>query len=183
MNDEGLYAALNSSFVLNNQETLANDSFVSQNEEINVDSDNYTTEEEEEDSDEDDNVDAPPFSPVSCASSDPVEEHCQVQEAISEENEENTDTISEDNSTQSEWNGFTIVIDNLDKNIRRSFQRIDFQTRSLHICNAYAVKDRVNFSTLSDEPGNNFIVDLEQLLPNTHDLSSLIEDIQILITR
>ena len=64
---------------------------------INVDSDNYITEEEEEDS-EDGNVDTPPFRPVSCASSDPVEEHCQIQKSISEEQEENTNTINEDNS-------------------------------------------------------------------------------------
>ena len=64
---------------------------------INVDSDNYITEEEEEDS-EDGNVDTPPFSLVLCASSDPVEEHCQIQKSISEEQEENTNTINEDNS-------------------------------------------------------------------------------------
>lgn len=182
MNDEGLYEEFDSSFVANNQETTANDSFVSQNEQIDTDSDNYITEGEEEISDEDGNVDAPPFSPISCASNDePVEE--QVQEAISEEHDENSNTLNEDNNNQSEWSGFTMVIDNLDKNIRRSFQRIDFQTRSLHICNAYAVKDRVNLSTFSDKPNSNFIVDIEELLPNTLDLSSLIEDLQILITR
>ena len=125
----------NHSFVVNNQETTANDSFVLQNEQIDTDSDNYITEEEEA-SDEDSNIDAPPFSPISSASNDePVEE--QRQKAISEKHDENSNTLNEDNNDQSEWSGFTMEVDNLDKNTRRSFQRIDYQTLSLHICNVY----------------------------------------------
>lgn len=35
----------------------------------------------------------------------------------------------------SPWTGFKIVGNNLDKNIRPSFQQIDHQTKPLHICN------------------------------------------------
>lgn len=49
-----------------------------------------------------------------------------------------------------EWNGFKIVGDNLDKNIRPSLQRLTHQTKSLHHFHSYAVKDRVNFSAASD---------------------------------
>jgi L1 cell adhesion molecule like protein len=42
-----------------------------------------------------------------------------------------------------EWNGFKIVGDNIDKNFRRTYQRIDRQTRSCHYYHSYAVLDRV----------------------------------------
>ena len=124
--------------MLDNQVPAANDDFISQQQQIDIDSDNYITEDEEQEANGEDSIDSPPFSPVSCASEDPLEQ--QIQQTISEQRvEENgsSNAQNEDNN-QLQWNGFTIVIDNLDKNIRRSFQRIDFQTRSLHICNAYA---------------------------------------------
>ena len=123
--------------MLDNQVPAANDDFISQ-QQIDIDSDNYITEDEEQEANGEDSIDSPLFSPVSCASEDPLEQ--QIQQTISEQHvEENgsSNAQNEDNN-QLQWNGFTIVIDNLDKNIRRSFQRIDFQTRSLHICNAYA---------------------------------------------
>ena len=48
------------------------------------------------------------------------------------------------------WDGFKLVGDNIDKNIRPSEQRIDRQTRSLHYFHSFAVRDRVNFSNTSD---------------------------------
>ena len=41
------------------------------------------------------------------------------------------------------WNGFKIVGDNVDKNVRPTFQR---SNQSLHHFHSYAVKDRVNLS-------------------------------------
>ena len=35
--------------------------------------------------------------------------------------------------------GYVLVIDNIDMNVRCSFQRIDQSTESLHFCHAYAV--------------------------------------------
>lgn len=49
-----------------------------------------------------------------------------------------------------EWNGFKIVGDNVDKNVRPSFQRLTHQTKSLHHFQSYAVKDRVDWSQASD---------------------------------
>ena len=89
---------------------------------------------------------------------------------------------NEDNSNQIQWNGFTIVIDNVDKSIHRFFQRIDFRTCFLHICNAYAVKDGVNFSHYSDKQTSGYVVNLKQLLPSVLDLKKLREDFQILIS-
>lgn len=182
MNDEGWFEAFNESFVLDNQVPAANDSFVSQNQQIDTDSDNYITEEEEEAANERDSIESPPFSPISCASDDePVEQQVISEEHVEEH--ESSNAVDEDNANQTQWNGFIIVIDNLDKNIHRSFQRIDFQTRSLHICNAYAVKDRVNFSGYSDRQTSDYVVDLKQLLPSTLDLNNLKDDFQILISR
>ncbi len=42
--------------------------------------------------------------------------------------------------------GFKVVFDNIDMNVKPRYMRGDFQTRSLHYVNAYAVKDRINFS-------------------------------------
>ena len=169
--------------MLDNQVPTANDDLISQQQQIDTDSDNYITEDEEQEANGEDSIDSPPFSPVSCASEDPLEQ--QIQQTISEQHvEENSSSNAqnEDNNNQLQWNGFTIVIDNLDKNICRSFQRIDFQTRSLHICNAYAVKDRVNFSRYSDKQTSDYVVDLKQLLPSVLDFQNLREDFQSLIS-
>jgi len=41
------------------------------------------------------------------------------------------------------WSGFKIVGDNIDKNLRRSYQRCDRQTVSLHYFHSCAVGDRI----------------------------------------
>ena len=52
---------------------------------------------------------------------------------------------------KSSWKGFKIVGDNIDKNFRRSFQRVDFiQTRSFHYFHSYAVLDRIDISGYTD---------------------------------
>jgi L1 cell adhesion molecule like protein len=48
------------------------------------------------------------------------------------------------------WSGFKIVGDNLDKNFRRSYQRLERQTVSHHYFHMYAVKDRVDLCQASD---------------------------------
>ena len=55
--------------------------------------------------------------------------------------------------------GFKTVGDNIDKNLCRSFQRIDYQTRSFHYFHSYAVLE-----TASDLPKPG-VVDLMQVLP------------------
>jgi len=45
--------------------------------------------------------------------------------------------------TSSNWHGFKLVGDNLDKNIRYSFCRSDKNTQSLHCFHYYAALDRV----------------------------------------
>jgi len=85
--------------------------------------------------------------------------------------------------TVGRWNGFKIVGDNVDKNLRRSFQQCDRTTVSLHYFHACAVRDRVDFSTLSNIRPTNVLIDPTTLLPNTADLHSIKEEFQILVSR
>ena len=73
--------------LIDNQVSAAND-FISQQQQIDTDSDNYITEKEEQGAIGEDSIDSLSFSPVSCASEDPVEQ--QIQQTISEQHiEEN----------------------------------------------------------------------------------------------
>ena len=81
-----------------------------------------------------------------------------------------------------QWTGYVIVGDNVDKNVRRSFQRVDYQTQSLHYFNAYAVLNRVDFSGLPDEAPCT-VVDPKSILPTSDDVKVLEKDFQVLISR
>jgi len=62
-------------------------------------------------------------------------------------------SVSHDSCTTStDGYGYVIVIDNLDMNVRRSFQRINWSTESMHFCHAYAVLNRFDTLGLEDRP-------------------------------
>ena len=86
------------------------------------------------------------------------------------------------NCNNREWKGFKIVGDNLDKNFRCTFQRIDYQTRSFHFFHAYAVLDRVNLSGTSDipQPG---LIDFTKVIPTRAEVIELNQILSIFITR
>ena len=79
--------------------------------------------------------------------------------------------------------GYKIVGDNIDKNIWCTYQRIDRTTRSLHYFHMFAVKDRVDFSHLSDSRPTQVDVDIQVLLPDATDLAAIKKDFEILISR
>ena len=80
------------------------------------------------------------------------------------------------------WKGFKIVGDKIDKNIRRSFQRVDYTTQSFHYFHAYAILDRIDFSGLSDlQPTGE--IDVNQLIPSDDDTKSLKKMLATLVTR
>jgi hypothetical protein len=86
------------------------------------------------------------------------------------------------------WNGFTIVIDNLDKNVSPRYKRVDNQTKSLHFCNGFAAHDRINLEGVSDEPSQfaNVPVNdlpLKDLLPTDSDNQQVIHNFSILVSR
>lgn len=86
--------------------------------------------------------------------------------------------------TNTEWNGYKMVKDNFDKNIRPSFQRVNRQTLSIHHCHVYAVKDRVNLSSLSNtRPEVNIDINPMDILPTNDDLVKLKEEFYIITSR
>ena len=76
--------------------------------------------------------------------------------------------------------GFKMVIDNIDKTVKPRNQTIDAQTQSLHYVQVYAVKDRVDFSQLSNtapSPGRS----IYDILPTTSEYQKLKENFAILV--
>ena len=80
------------------------------------------------------------------------------------------------------WNGFKLIGDNIDKNIYRSFQRLNYGTKPLHYFHSFALLDRADFSGLSDEPPKRDI-DFNTVLPTSDDIVHLRKSFVILITR
>ena len=78
--------------------------------------------------------------------------------------------------------GYVDVIDNLDMNIRPSFQRIDRTTESYHFCHAYAVLNRVDTSELEDRPLSGTL-SCDVILPDAHDFQQIRNDIGVLVKR
>ena len=67
--------------------------------------------------------------------------------------ESDTAEVTDESSMGSEnlqWSD-RIVTDNYDVNTAYSFQRLDKQKQSLHYVHSYAVKDRINMMSLSEE--------------------------------
>lgn len=153
-------------------------------------------------SDEDtESVHAPPFSPLSgpstnndregsdngtCSVIDQEDEYListqfeqQQQSGIEEHNPEAE--VTEDLSNN--WCGFKIVGDNIDKNVCRSFQRVDMQTQSMHHFHCYAIRDRVDLSASSDCPPVQPDIDVTTLLPSLSDLTRVQQDCEVLVAR
>lgn len=92
------------------------------------------------------------------------------------------DANSEAQSSSVGAHGFVLMTDNVHKNFRRSHQRIDRQTQSLHYCHSCAVKNRVDVSGLSDKPAAAEI-SVDTFIPTDDNLKQLHNDIEILIQR
>lgn len=86
-------------------------------------------------------------------------------------------------SMLTQWCGFKLVGDNIDKNFRKSFQRQDTKTISLHAFHMYAVKDRVDFSQCVDTKPVNAHIDADRLLIEKVDIDVLGSDVTVLLSR
>ena len=78
--------------------------------------------------------------------------------------------------------GIKLILDNIDKTVKRRHQTIDAQSKSLHYVQVYAVKDRVDFSQLSNtapSPGRS----VYEILPTTSDYQTLKDNFAILVAR
>ena len=106
----------------------------------------------------------------------------------SEDNEDQTDSTEHlDQSplleaSPSSCPGYTLVIDNIDMNIRRSEQRIGRTTMSYHYCHGYAVKNRMNTTSLADGPPTG-VLSAEKVLPSEVDLDKILDDFKVIMSR
>ena len=80
------------------------------------------------------------------------------------------------------WNGFKLVGDNIDKNYRRSFHRINRNTTLIHYFHHYAVLDCIDLSGCSDALPTKPI-DVEKLMIDIDDLAMLNDEVIVLISR
>ena len=79
-----------------------------------------------------------------------------------------------------------LVGDNIDKYVKPREMRTDVQASTLHYFNMYAVRDRVDTSTLDDQPSLPDPVstaDLNSLLPSDEEHQQLYQNFQILVAR
>ena len=118
--------------------------------------------------------------PVQCAESEMPSTPAILTSASTNPCPLNEPTATARNSQQS--CGFTIVGDNIDKNFRPSYQRQDRQTKSVHYFHAYAAKNRVDISALSDAmpPA---ILSADVMLPDQSDVDKLLSDFETLTSR
>lgn len=92
--------------------------------------------------------------------------------------------VSETMTDLSEIFTYKLVGDNIDKDVKPRQMRCDYQTRSLHYFHTFAVKDRVDISSLSDKPLQiPADVDLTKLLPNKADDTCLQKNFAVLMAR
>lgn len=97
-------------------------------------------------------------------------------------------SVEEEEVNEVQWNGFKIVGDNIDMNVVPRHKRIDKQTKSLHFFQTFAVRDRLDLSSASEDP-NPFLykpvseLPINDLLPSVSDDMTLLNNISILIGR
>ena len=90
-------------------------------------------------------------------------------------------------SRQSNWCGFKIVGDNIDKNVRPRHETLERRSRSLHYFHSYAILDRVDLTGYTDEvqcsDGSAIDMEFESLIPNIDDSECIVENFAILASR
>jgi len=80
-------------------------------------------------------------------------------------------------------NSYVIVGDNIDKNVRPAFQRLDRSTQSLHYFHSYAVLNRIDISGLSDNRPSSIDISPDKILPNHVDIEKLLSEFEVLVAR
>ena len=78
--------------------------------------------------------------------------------------------------------GYVLCIDNVDMNVRPSFQRVNRTTESYHFCHAYAAKCRLNTSGLQDGLPSGTLSS-KKVLPCKNDIDNIQKDFEVLVSR
>ena len=132
--------------------------------------------------------DSPACSPISTCSSNPVSDDDDREGDNETENTLNViqllDDVEqvEDNCQLTEWPGFKLVGDNIDKNFHPSFQHYYNSTNSMHAFHVYAVQDRIDFSSYSDVNPDRSI-DVTKLLIAKADIDQFKDNAVVLLSR
>lgn len=93
-----------------------------------------------------------------------------------------SDAVPLNTPTDDMPDGFVIVGDNIDKNVRPSNQRVDRRTQSLHCFHSYASGNRIKISNFSNNcPSGE--VSPKSVLPNQDDLRKILNDFETLVLR
>ncbi len=91
---------------------------------------------------------------------------------------------SEDQITKSTSSLYKLVFDNIDKSVKPRYMRSIVQTKSLHYVHMYCVKDRIDFSGLSQVPKSIDVDDsLYSILPSDKDYNCLKQNFDFLIAK
>ena len=96
--------------------------------------------------------------------------------------EEEFELDSAQQISSTNWSGFKVVGDNVDKNFHPSFQRYDNKTHSMHAFHIYVVQDHIDFSTYSDVNPTSGI-NANNLMINKADLEGFNDAAAILLSR
>ena len=79
---------------------------------------------------------------------------------------------------------YKLVGDNIDREVCPRDMRSDYQTRSLHYFHTYAVKDRVDLSSISDlAVCHETCINIEAILPSIADMKEIRKNIGVLFAR
>lgn len=88
------------------------------------------------------------------------------------------------NQEANDWNGFKIVGDNLDKLVKTRYMRLNKQNRSINYFNSFAVKDRIDLSSLSGyKPCIVPDVDMHEILPSDNTHVKLLNNMAMIVSR
>ena len=87
--------------------------------------------------------------------------------------------------------GFKLVGDNIDKNVRPRYHRVDAGTRSLHYFNSYAVKDRISITSNHDSEcvhgsapvHDRSVLQTSTILPSREDKCQIFNNTVTLVSR
>ena len=134
---------------------------------------------------------APPFSPITPQTSLTTEPECSPYGTSTSLDTENittpclpiaTSSPKSQSSILNEWTGFKIVRDNIDMNLHPRHQTFNRQTQSIHYVNAYAVRDRLDFSGLK-ETLPTVQLSIDKLIPTECDRTSIMANFVVLAGR
>ncbi len=132
---------------------------------------------------------APPYSPLSglesSSSSGTESSQEEVSQSESTESSQSSSTEFRGEVEEPVYPTYKLVGDNVDKHVKPREMRVDAQAETLHYFNTYAVRDRVDASTLPDKPAlpDRSSIEVEDILPSPQDHTAITTNFAILIGR